>query len=61
MIFLPSYSPDLNPIEHKWQEFKQSLKSYYDENLDFFENIIKQVNLMSSLNVGSYKYLIVLT
>jgi hypothetical protein len=22
LLFLPTYSPDLNPIEHKWHEFK---------------------------------------
>jgi transposase len=47
MLFLPPYSPDLNPIEHKWYELKQRLRSYYDDTADFFENLIRQVNLMS--------------
>ena len=26
--FLPSYSPDLNPIEHKWAEAKATRRQY---------------------------------
>jgi len=47
MLFLPPYSPDLNPIEHKWHELKQRLRSYWDTNIDFFENLINQINVMS--------------
>ena len=48
MIFLPPYSPDLNPIEHKWHELKQRLRKYYDENVDFMENLIREIRSMSS-------------
>jgi transposase len=47
MLFLPAYSPDLNPIEHKWHELKQRLRSYYDSTVDFFENLIRQINYLS--------------
>ena len=50
MIFLPPYSPDLNPIEHKWQKLKHNLRSYYDNSLDFLGNLIFQINLMSSID-----------
>lgn len=47
MVFLPPYSPDLNPIEHKWQELKHNLASYYDSTIDFLDNLINQVNKMT--------------
>lgn len=49
MLFLPPYSPDLNPIEHKWHELKQRLRSYYDSTVDFMENLIRQINIMTDL------------
>ena len=52
IIFLPAYSPDLNPIEHKWHELKHNLAKYYDHTLDFIDNLINQINLMSSLDGG---------
>lgn len=48
ILFLPPYSPDLNPIEHKWHELKHNLRKCYDNSMDFIENLIKQINLMSS-------------
>lgn len=30
IIFLSAYSPDLNPIEHKWEEIKHNLAKFYD-------------------------------
>lgn len=47
MIFLSPYSPDLNPIEHKWHELKQRLRSFYDDGIDFVENLCIQINYMS--------------
>jgi transposase len=52
MLFLPAYSPDLNPIEHKWQELKQNLRAFYDDSADFMENLCRQLVRLSSLNVG---------
>ena len=39
LLFLPKYSPDLNPIEHFWHKIKSKVKKIYfknkHENLDF--------------------------
>ncbi len=50
MIFLPPYSSDLNPIEHKWQGLKQRLRKYWNTVADFYENLIDQVNAMTALS-----------
>ena len=31
LIFLPAYSPDLNPIEHEWFPIKNSIRQLLDE------------------------------
>lgn len=31
LIFLPSYSPDLNPIEHEWFPIKNKIRQLLDE------------------------------
>lgn len=33
LLFLPTYSPDLNPIEHKWHELK-SIRRKHDCSID---------------------------
>jgi transposase len=47
LMFLPPYSPDLNPIEHIWGTIKQQLRSYYDYTISLFENLCKFVNQYS--------------
>ncbi len=52
MVFLLPYSPDLNPIEHKWHELKQRLRTYYDEGVDFTDNLIREVRYLSGWSIG---------
>ena len=35
LLFLPTYSPDLNPIEHWWFKIKQLIRSVADQFTDF--------------------------
>ena len=35
LLFLPKYSPDLNPIEHCWANFKNYLRKIIDKHTDF--------------------------
>lgn len=36
-LFLPTYSPDLNPIEHQWQPFKIKVRTLRRQNLSLNE------------------------
>jgi transposase len=39
LVFLSTYSPDLNPIENMWGTIKNNLRSYYDYSVDLYENL----------------------
>ena len=39
LIFLPPYSPDLNPIEKYWAVLKKKLKKKVKNNISFEETI----------------------
>jgi transposase len=47
ILFLPPYSPDLNPIENLWGTIKQNLRNYYDYSIDLFDNLCNVVNYYS--------------
>lgn len=49
LIYLPPYSPDLNPIEHVWANLKRLLRKHpqKEQNLS-----IAITNVMANLNVG---------
>jgi len=46
VIFLPAYSPDLNPIEKRWANLKQKLRDILPlfHSLDFALHNISQVD-----------------
>jgi len=34
LVYLPPYSPNLNPIEFMWKDLKKKLSEYYQENVE---------------------------
>ena len=47
LIYLPPYSPHLNPIEQIWRILKRKIKEYYLESEEFLEN--KIINLYEKI------------
>lgn len=39
LIYLPPYSPHLNPIEQIWRQMKRHIKYYYLESKEFLEEL----------------------
>ena len=44
LLYLPPYSPDLNPIEKSWAALKRHLKSFSSQFTDFFDAISSSFN-----------------
>jgi transposase len=41
-IFLPSYSPDLNPIEHYWFVVKNAIRSAVNDSENFYDTVVRK-------------------
>ena len=39
LVYLPPYSPNLNPIEFMWKDLKRRLSKYYQENVESLKRI----------------------
>jgi transposase len=48
LIFLPPYSPDLNPIEHFWANFKKWLRNHISTYNTLWDTIVAFFSLNSS-------------
>ena len=46
VIFLPPYSPDLNPIEHHWAAVKNSIRKTAEKANDFYEAAVQALSKM---------------
>ncbi len=46
LIFLPPYSPDLNPIEHFWSAIKTNIRKAAEVINDFYEATVKTMGEM---------------
>ena len=44
ILFLPAYSPDLNPIEHCWANFKKALRKLIKKAKNFQDAITEAFN-----------------
>jgi putative transposase len=55
-IYLPAYSPELNPIERLWEHTKKDLKW---ENSSSLDKLKEQVNRMALLSLWCKMYLII--
>ena len=50
ILFLPTYSPDLNPIEHYWFKIKQMIRKTAGNFTDFFQavySVLANVSILS--------------
>jgi transposase len=60
-IFLPPYSPDLNPIERLWQDIKKPIKSKIFNSLqnlmDEVSEILDKITNDSIKNISQYDYI----
>lgn len=42
LLFLPTYSPDLNPIEHWWHKIKSISRPLIQQDGDNLHNLLDQ-------------------
>ena len=47
LLFLPTYSPDLNPIEHVWAKLKTILRGILPTSQDPFSSILNIVPMLA--------------
>lgn len=43
LVYLPKYSPDLNPIEYIWKDIKKEISKTFIKNLDKLKRVILKV------------------
>ena len=48
ILFLPTYSPDLNPIEHYWFKIKNQIRKIAQDFEEFFEAVVQGMMLSVS-------------
>jgi transposase len=61
LIFLPPYSPELNPAEKIWQQYKRRFTNQFLKTLDelevFVSNLAKSLPKKSIISICSYSYI----
>ncbi len=54
LIYLPPYSPHLNPIEQIWRQMKREIKYYYLKSKEFLEDLTIKTYTKSILDTKVY-------
>ena len=61
LLFLPPYSPELNPAEKVWQYFKRKFTNMHFNDLEqismFFSSVLKTITKNKIISTCSYKYI----
>ena len=61
LLFLPPYSPELNPAEKMWARLKRAFTNKLFHSLDeislFIDNAVKQLNNAVVISTCAYKYI----
>ena len=62
LLFIPPYSPELNPAEKIWWKMKRAftnkLHKSLDEVSDFISNQVLKITNSDVINICSYDYII---
>ncbi len=60
LLFLPPYSPELNPAEKMWAKYKRTFTNRLHKSLDelskFIEGVTKQTTTASVISTCSFSY-----
>ncbi len=61
LIFLPPYSPELNPAEKIWQQYKRLFTNQFFKTLseleEFVSNLTKSLSKNNIISICSYSYI----
>ena len=61
LLFLPPYSPELNPAEKVWQHIKRKFTNKHFQTLDqishFFSETIEQLSVEKIKSICAYQYI----
>ena len=60
LVFLPPYSPELNPAEKIWAKYKREFSNKFYNSLqdveDFITNVVKKTTKNEVMSICGYSY-----
>ena len=60
LVFLPPYSPELNPAEKMWAKYKRGFSNKFYNSLedveDFITNVVKVTSKKEVMSICAYSY-----